>query len=155
MRRRIFWTTAAIALVALMAAVPLAFAQRARAMHGGDGAFGGPMIFGHLRHAQQTLGLSDQQVSDIRAIFKDLRQQNQTYRQSMHSTMQQVAEMLIKNPNDVAAAQALLDRQMENERALRNNALTAASKALNVLTPDQRGKLDSLLQEHINRRQQN
>jgi len=113
------------------------------------------MIFGHLRHAQQTLGLSDQQVTDIRAIFKDLHQQNQTYRQSMHSTMQQVAEALIKNPNDVAAAQALLDRQMENERALRNNALTAASKALNVLTPDQRGKLDTLLQEHINRRQQN
>ncbi len=154
MRKRIFWTTAAIALVALMAAVPLAFAQRTRAMHG-DGMFGGPMIFGHLRHAQQTLGLSDQQVTDIRAIFKDLHQQNQTYRQSMHSTMQQVAEALIKNPNDVAAAQALLDRQMENERALRNNALTAASKALNVLTPDQRGKLDTLLQEHINRRQQN
>jgi len=154
MRKRIFWTTATIALVALMA-VPLAFAQRARAMHGGDGAFGGPMIFGHLRHAQQTLGLSDQQVSDIQAIFKDLHQQNQTYRQSMHSTMQQVAEMLIKNPNDVAAAQALLDRQMENERGLRNNALIAASKALNVLTPDQRGKLDTLLQEHINRHQQN
>ena len=154
MRKRIFWTTAAIALVALMA-VPLAFAQRARAMHGGDGAFGGPMIFGHLRHAQQTLGLSDQQVSDIQAIFKDLHQQNQTYRQSMHSTMKQVAEMLIKNPNDVAAAQAILDRQMENERGLRNNALIAASKALNVLTPDQRGKLDTLLQEHINRHQQN
>jgi Spy/CpxP family protein refolding chaperone len=153
MRKRILWITGAIVLVALLSVVPFAFAQRARAMHG-DGMFGGPMIFGHLRHAQQTLGLSDQQVSDIQAIFKDLHQQNQTYRQSMHSTMQQVAEMLIKNPNDIAAAQALLDRQMENERTLRNNALTAASKALNVLTPDQRGKLDTLVQEHINRRQQ-
>ena len=66
--------------------------------------------------------------------------------------MSQVAQILIKNPNDVASAQALLDQQLENERVMRTNALNAASKALNVLTPDQRTKLSTMVQEHLDRR---
>ncbi len=152
MRKRILWITGAIVLLALLSVVPFAFAQHARAMHA-DGMFGGPRFLGHLSHAQAALGLSDQQVSDIKAIFTDLRAQNQTYRQSMHSSFGQAMQVLIKNPNDVASAQAVLDRQMESERTMRVNALKAAAKALNVLTPDQRAKLDTMVQEHLNKRQ--
>ncbi len=100
------------------------------------------------------MGLSDQQVTDIRAIFQALREQNAPYRQSLRGTMQQVAQTLLNNPNDVAAAQALIDQQTESERAMKSNALNAAAKALNVLTPDQRTKLAGLLQERMNRRHQ-
>lgn len=148
MRKRTLFITAAIALSALIAA-PFAFAEHGRA-HGEFG-FGGPMILGHLQHAKETLGLTDQQVSDLRAVFQNLHQQNEPYRRSMHNTMQQAAQLLINNPNDVAGAQALLDQQIDAERALRSNALNAAAKALAVLTPEQRTKLSTMLQERIAR----
>lgn len=153
MRKRVLVTTGAIALVALMA-VPLAFAQRMHAMgrmHGGP-EMPGARILGHLGHARAELGLSDQQVADIKTVFQSLHEQNQAYRQSMHDTMGQVAQILIANPNDVASAQALLDRQMESERAMRNNALNAVAKALNVLTPEQRTKLGAMVEKHLDRR---
>jgi Spy/CpxP family protein refolding chaperone len=150
MKKHTLAVTAAIA-VAVLVAVPFAFAQHARGMH--PGGFGGAMFFGHLKHAQQALGLSDQQMSDIKAIFQDLRTQNQQFRQSQRVTMQQVAQILLSNPNDVASAQALIDQQTTAERTMKMNALNAASKALNVLTPDQRGKLSAMLQERMGRMQ--
>src|SRR2546428_7274270 len=150
MRKTTVVIAAAVALVAMIA-VPIAFAQHARGMHGE--AFGGPMFLGHLQHLKQDLGLSDQQASDIKAVFQDLRQQNAQYRQSMHSTMQQVAQILLNNPNDVAAAQAVIDQQTNTERTMKINALNDASKALNLLTPDQRTKLSTMVQEHLGRMQ--
>jgi Spy/CpxP family protein refolding chaperone len=146
MRKHTLAITAAIVMAALIA-VPIAFAQHAKGMRG-EG-FGGPMFFGHLGHAKQALGLTDQQTSDIKAIFKDLREQNRQFRQSQRSTMQQVAQMLINNPNDISAAQALIDQQTANERTMKTNAISAASKALNVLTPEQRSKLGAMLQERM------
>jgi Spy/CpxP family protein refolding chaperone len=153
MRKRVLVTTGVIALVALVA-VPLAFAQRMHAMHGmhADGEMPGAMMLGHLQHAKAELGLSDQQTADIKSVFQNLREQNKTYRASMHNTMSQVAQLLIKNPNDIASAQALLDQQIESERAMRTNALNAASKALNILTVDQRTKLSTMVQDHLDRR---
>ena len=146
MRKHTLAITAAFVVAALIA-VPIAFAQHDKGLH--ESGFGGRMFFGHLKHAKQALGLTDQQTSDIKAIFQDLRQQNQQYRQSQRATMQQVAQMLINNPNDVAAAQALIDQQAANERAVKTNALNAVAKALNVLTPDQRTKLASMVQERM------
>jgi Spy/CpxP family protein refolding chaperone len=153
MRKRVLVTTSAIALVALIA-VPLAFAQRMHGMRGmhADGEMPGAMMLGHLRHAKAALGLSDQQTADIKAVFQNLHEQNKAYRQSMHGTMSQVAQLLIKNPNDIASAQALLDQQLETERAMRTNALNAAAKALNVLTAEQRTKLGTMVQDHLDRR---
>src|SRR5947209_17519844 len=150
MKKQTLVIAAGVALVALIA-VPFAFAQHGRGMHGE--AFGGPMFLGHLQHVKQELGLSDQQASDIKTIFQNLRQQNQQYRQSMHSTMQQVAQILLNNPNDVASAQALIDQQTNAERTMKTNALNAASKALNVLTPDQRSKLSTMIQDRMGRSQ--
>ena len=146
MKKRVFIITGVVALTALLA-VPFAFAQHMRGMRGQ--AFGGPMFFGHLRHAQQVLGLTDQQVSSIKAIAADARQQNQQYRQSQRATMQQIAQILLNNPNDVASAQALIDQQAAAERTMKTNMLNAMSKALNVLTPDQRAKAASILQQRM------
>jgi len=151
MKKRVLVTTSALALVALtLIAMPL-FAQRMHGLHAG-GEMPGAMMLGHLAHAKAELGLSDQQSADIKAVFQNLREQNKTYRQSMHGTMSQVAQILINNPNDVASAQALLDQQLESERVMRTNALNAAAKALNVLTPDQRTKLGAMVKDHLDRR---
>src|SRR2546423_12910738 len=152
-----YLTIAAVVAMLVLVAAPFALAQR---MHGrahgmgGPGELGGVMFLGHLQHAKQALGLSDQQVSDIETIFKDLHTQNAQYRESLHGSMEQIATTLINNPNDLATAQALLDKQSDTERQLKSNALAAASKALNVLTADQRAKLGDFVKEHHSRMQQ-
>lgn len=141
----------AILALALLIVTPFAFAQHAR-MHQGRGDFGGVLMLGRLQRAKETLGLSDDQVSQIQAIFKTLHEQNAPYRDSMRGGMQNVIHTLINNPNDLAAAQALIDQQAANEKALKTNVLTAASKALNVLTPEQRTKLSTVVQERMSNR---
>ena len=139
-----YLTIAAVVATLAPVAAPFALAQRMHGgPHGGPGELGGVMFLGHLQHAKQALGLSDQQASDIETIFKDLRSQNAQYRESLHGSMEQVA-----------TAQALLDKQSDTERQLKSNALAAASKALNVLTADQRAKLGDFIKEHHSRMQQ-
>jgi Spy/CpxP family protein refolding chaperone len=134
----------AAALVIVLAAVPFAMAQHMRGHRHGHGA----MMFG-LQRAKAVLGLSDQQSADIKQIFADLRTQNEPLRTSMRGGRQAIAQVLLANPNDVAGAQALLDKQLATERQMKVNALTAASKALNVLTPDQRTKASAFLQQRM------
>ena len=67
----------------------------------------------------------------------------------MRGGRQAIAQVLLANPNDVAGAQALLDKQLDAERQMKHNALVAASKALNVLTPDQRAKASAFLQQRM------
>jgi len=151
MNKKYLTIAAVVATLALVAA-PFALAQRMHGgPHGGPGDLGGVMFLSHLQKAKAALGLSDQQVTDIETIFKDLRAQNQQYHESLHGSMQQVITTLINNPNDLAAAQALLDKQADAEKQMKSNALVAASKALNVLTPDQRGKLGEFLAERHGR----
>ena len=139
-KRTLIFSIAAIVIV--LAAVPFAMAQHRR-MHGHGG-----MFFG-LQRAKAALGLSDQQSADIKQIFTDLRAQNEPYRTSLRGGRQAIAQVLLANPNDIAGAQALLDKQLDAERQMKLNALHAASKALNVLTPDQRTKASAFLQQRM------
>jgi Spy/CpxP family protein refolding chaperone len=134
----------AAALVIVLAAVPFAMAQHMRGKHHGHGG----MMFG-LERAKSALGLSDQQSTDIKQIFTDLRTQNEPLRTSLRGGRQAIAQLLLANPNDIAGAQALLDKQIDAERQMKHNALAAASKALNVLTPDQRTKASAFLQQRM------
>ena len=152
-KRTLIFTATAILIVVL--AVPFAVAQHMRGAGHGRGCMGGGdsmMMFGHMRGAKAALGLSDQQADDVKKIFTDLRAQNAPYRQSLRAGRQAIAQALLANPNDVAAAQALLDKQTEAERQMKTNALVAASKALNVLTPDQRVKASNFLQQRMAKR---
>jgi Spy/CpxP family protein refolding chaperone len=142
-KRTLIFSIAAIVVV--LAAVPFAMAQHRRG-HRHDG-----MMFG-LGRAKAALGLSDQQAADIKQIFTDLRTQNEPYRASLRGGRQAIAQILLANPNDIAGAQALIDKQTEAERQMKTNALNAFSKALNVLTPDQRTKAAAFLQTRMARR---
>ena len=132
--------------------VPLAVAEHMRAAGFGHGCRRGGssmMMFGHMRGAKAALGLSDQQAADIKRIFTDLRAQNAPYRASLRDGRQAIAQALLANPNDIAAAQALLDKQTGAERQIKANAIAAASKALIMLTPEQRSKASNFLQQRM------
>lgn len=143
-KRTLIFSAAAIVIVLL--AVPFAVAQhmRGHGHHRGD-----MMMFGRLQHAKAALELSDQQTSDIKQIYTDLRTQNEPYRASLRGGRQAIAQALLANPNDTAGAQALIDKQSEAERQMKTNALHAFSKALNVLTPDQRTKASAFLTQRM------
>jgi Spy/CpxP family protein refolding chaperone len=152
-KRTLIFSATAILIVVL--AVPFAVAQHMRGagfghgcMHGGSSM----MMFGHMRGAKAALGLSDQQATDLKKIFTDLRAQNAPYRASLRDGRQAIAQALLANPNDIAGAQALLDKQTDAERQIKVNMLTAASKALNVLTPEQRSKASNFLQQRMAKR---
>ncbi|HEY2092442.1 MAG TPA: periplasmic heavy metal sensor [Thermoanaerobaculia bacterium] len=137
----------AILAVLALAAFPFAYAQgfhRHRADAGG-GAFGGMMFFGHTGRVKAALDLSDAQVDQLKIIAKEVRAQNAPYRQQLRDARLQVAKTLLANPNDTAAAQALIDQQTSTERTVKMNVLAGVSKALNVLTPDQRAKASQFL----------
>jgi Spy/CpxP family protein refolding chaperone len=151
-KRTLIFTATAILIVVL--AVPFAVAEHMRGAGFGHGCRrgGDAMMFGHLRGAKAALGLSDQQAGDIKKIFTDLRTQNAPLRDSLRGGRQAIAQVLLANPNDIAGAQALLDKQSEAERQMKTNALTAYSKALIVLTPEQRAKASNFLQQRMAKR---
>ena len=122
--------------------------------HGGPGGFDGMALFSHLGHLKDKLNLSDAQTDQLKAIFEEVHSQNEAYREQLHGGFQDVAQTLLSNPNDLAAAQAILDRQATAEKAMKQNLLTATSKALNVLTAEQRSQLSTMLQEHAARRRE-
>lgn len=141
-------------ILAAVAAVPFVYAGPGgghgfRGMHGGGGH--GLGFLAHLGQIKGELDLSDAQVDQLKDIAKATREQNGQYRQQIHGTLKQVATVLLTNPNDVAGAQAVLDQQAAAEKALKSNLLAAASKALNVLTPEQRTKLALHLAQRGNR----
>jgi Spy/CpxP family protein refolding chaperone len=143
-----------ILVVAALAAVPFVYAEpgfrghmRGHAGGAGLGFFGGR----HLDRLAEKLNLSEQQVDQIKAIYAALHDQNAEYRQSMRGGMMDVTETLLKNPNDVAAAQAIIDQQAAAEKAMKTNLLQATAKALNVLTPDQRAELSKMVEERAAR----
>jgi len=151
MKKRNLIIASIVTVVALSAAPFVVAAERSYHRGHGDAAMGGMMMFGHLAKMREALNLSDAQVEQIKAIHVALREQNAQYHESLKGGFGAVAQALLANPNDLATATALLDKQEQAERAMKINALTAASKALNVLTADQRAKASEMLAEHLSR----
>jgi Spy/CpxP family protein refolding chaperone len=145
MSKRSIVILAVIAVLAL-AAFPFVYAQGFHRHHANAGrAFGGMMFFGHMGRVKAALDLSDAQVDQLKAIAQEVRTQNAPYRQQLRDARLQIAQALLANPNDTAAAQALIDQQTSAERTVKMNVLAGVSKALNVLTPEQRTKASQFL----------
>lgn len=134
---------AALAVAVVLAAVPFVYAQGMHRHGRGDaGGAGLQFLFpGRLERARQALSLTDAQVVQLKAIAENLRTQNAPYREELRGGMQAVAQTLLANPNDIAGAQALLDHEAATRKAMQTNVLTAASKAITVLTAEQRAKV--------------
>ncbi|MGZ8852785.1 MAG: hypothetical protein ACXW2X_05270, partial [Thermoanaerobaculia bacterium] len=79
MKKSTWIITAVVALLAI-ASVPFLYAGPGHRGHRGmDGL--GPLA--RLERAQKELGLSDQQVGEIKAIFKSVHDQNAQYRDQL------------------------------------------------------------------------
>lgn len=151
MKKRNLIILATILAVGTLAAAPLVIAGPHGRGHGpGMHALG---VLGHLQHAKEKLGLSDQQVAQIKAIVEETHQANAASREQVHGGLRDVAQILLANPNDIAGAQAVLDRQAAAERALKSSILNATAKAFAVLDADQRAKLRTMIDEHHNQEQ--
>ena len=137
-------------ILTALAAVPFVYAGPG-GMHKRGGGGHGLAFLAHLEHVKGELDLSDAQVDQLKDIARATHEQNGQYREQIHGTLKQVATVLLTNPNDVAGAQAVLDQQAAAEKQLKSNLLAAASKALNVLTPEQRTKLALHLAQRGNR----
>jgi Spy/CpxP family protein refolding chaperone len=147
-----------IVAVAAIVAVPFVYAGARSHFAGmvGHGlamrhGFGHDMLVGHLAHLKDELDLTDAQAAEIKKIFRETREQNRQYREQLHGTYKSVAQTLIANPKNVAAAQSLVDQQTDAERALKTSIVNGAARALAVLTPEQREKLQGKLAEHMER----
>lgn len=154
MKRRIPLIAVLFAALALVV-TPLVMAGQGGRGFGAHGAGFGPGagpgmhgagILGHLQHAKEELELTDQQVEQLHVIFTALQEQNAPYREQMHDGMKGAITTLLVNPNDIAAAQALLDQQAATERTMKTNMLNATSKALLVLSAEQRAELATMIQ---------
>ncbi len=145
MKKRNAVIAAVFALVALIA-VPLVYGQGMRhhaAAAGENGGFG--FLFGRLERARQALDLTDTQVAQLTSIAKELHAQNAPYLAQLREGRTQVAQTLLADPSNIAAAQAILDQQAGAHKALQSSTLEAASRALSVLSPDQRTKVAQFL----------
>jgi Spy/CpxP family protein refolding chaperone len=148
-KRTLAVVIAALTITALAATFVYADPHGMRGRRHGGGMFD-PLS--HLMAVREELDLSDAQVDNIKTVFRDLREQNTPYREQVKGTIHDAAAVLLANPNDVAGAQAIVDRQASAEKALKTNTINAVAKALNVLTPQQRVKLAALAQKHMERR---
>lgn len=134
---------AAVVAILALAAVPFVYAQGRHRARGTAEGF--PFLFGRMEKIRTALDLSDQQVEQLQAIGAQLREQNAPYRAQLRGGMQSVAQILLADPANVAGAQAILDQQSSARKAMSANMLSAASKALGVLTPEQRTKVSTFL----------
>jgi Spy/CpxP family protein refolding chaperone len=162
MKKRITIISLVVVALGILAVAPMMFGGPMGRRFAGPGGFGQHFggrgfaegfMLGRLSHVKEELDLSDAQVDQIKAIMQELRTQNEPYRDQVRGGIHDIAKTLIANPNDLAGAQAKLDAQAAAEKALKTNVLNATSKALNVLTPEQRTKLAGLLEQHATRRQ--
>ena len=145
--------TAFTLIVSLTAGAPLLDAQpRERAREARPAR---PFAaFAQIEHLAEKLQLTDEQVNSIRAIYRDLHDQNAPHRKELRTGRATAFQALLANPNDLAAAQAVADRRAQAEAAITTNALKATSSVLKVLAPEQRAELAQLTEERRERRRE-
>lgn len=135
-----------VTLVAVMAAAPLALAhQRARGEH----EMSPLMALEKLRQLGDELDLSDSQLAELRKIRKETREANSAYRASLRENFTEAGLVLLANPDDVAGAEAILDRNEQSKKELRANVLEGVSDAIKVLDAEQRAKLKIVLEQRM------
>ena len=144
--------TAAALIASLTVAAPVLQAQRReRPERGRPPVFA---AFSHIEELSEELSLTEEQVSQIRGIFRELHELNAPYREEMRGGLGTAFQSLLQNPDDVAGAQAAVDRQSQAERAISMNTINATANALKVLSAEQRTQLAQLLEERRDKRRE-
>ena len=152
-RKTILGISAALALGVL--AAPFLFARGG----GGNCALGlggrghGAAMFGHggfgpMGRVMRDLDLTAEQKEALHKIHDATREQNAAAKAALHDGFVEAAKLLLANPQNVEGARAAIAQREAAIREIKDNALTAVSQGLSVLTPEQRAKLAAHLEEH-------
>lgn len=141
MRTQMMIAALVIALV-VFASVAMAVSPR------GSGKWGSDMGFqAHLDRLTTELNLTPSQVSQIRQIHQDFATATQATRDDLKAKKQQMMTLWTVQPVDVNAIKALAADIDRDKAAIRDRGIDAMAAGLNVLTPDQRAKLRTMMQD--------
>lgn len=134
-----------LAIVVASAPIVMAHQQVQAKRHAEDPL----MFFVELRALRSELNLSPEQVGTLKAIGQTVRESNADYRASMKRVAAEAGLVLLGDPSNTEGAEALLRRNDAERVALRANVLEGISKAIKVLTPEQREILEKRLSSHV------
>lgn len=110
----------------------------------GMGGHGGPDVMGlamHLLHLGETLGLSDQQKTDIEAILDTARPEFEALQEQMESAREEWRDNLDPAVFDETAARNFAESQAAVHVNLMVLGMKTRAQVFNVLTPEQQEQL--------------
>ena len=146
MKSKYFKILAVVLVLAVMAAIALSQTMRRAHMHG-DGMFGGPML-GYYVH---KLDLTDAQQAQVKAIVAKEKPAIQPLMQQMAQGHAQLRDLVINGAFDEAKVRELASQQSQTMTELTVQHARIASELVQVLTPEQKTKLATLITQHQQR----
>src|SRR5450432_1518438 len=154
MKAKHFKIAAVVLVIAVMAAVAVSQTVR-RAHMRGDGMFGGPMM-GFYVH---QLDLTDAQRAQVKAIMAKERPALQPLMQQLAQGHSQLRDLAMSGNFDEGKARELASQETQAMTELAVQHARIASEMVQVLTADQKTKLNALITQHdqrmMNRMQRN
>ena len=152
-----YFKLVAIALVlAIVAAIAVSQTVKRAHMHSygmfaGD-AYGGGMFGDHmLRFFTRKLDLTDAQQAQVKDIIAKERPTIRPLMLQMAQTHQQLRQLVMNSGFDEAKVRELASQQAQNTTELTVQRARIASELLQILTPEQKTKLTTLINQHEQR----
>jgi Spy/CpxP family protein refolding chaperone len=146
MKSKYFKIAAVVLTLAVMAAIAVSQTVR-RAHMRGDGMFGGPML-GYYVH---KLDLTDAQQAQVKGIMAKEKPALQPLRLQTAQGHSQLRDLVMSGSFDEAKARELASQQTQAITELTVQYARIASEMVQILTPEQKTKLTSLISQHEQR----
>lgn len=137
----------AVIAVALMTGGALA---QGPGMHHGGGDF----LFGPMGMMSEMLDLSDAQQAQIKDIFHNGRATMKPLWQQEHQSHQAMMQLITSGSFDAVKAQGIANQEAQIRAQMEVAHAQLAAQAYQVLTPDQKTKLNDFLSKREQRMQQ-
>jgi periplasmic protein CpxP/Spy len=146
MKTKYFITAAVVLVIAVMAAVGVS--QTVKHVHmRGNGMFGDPMLGMYVHQ----LDLTDAQQAQVKAIMAKERPTLQPLTLQMAQGHSQLRDLVMSGNFDEGKARELASQQTQTMTELAVQHARIASEMVQVLTPDQKTKLNTLITQHEQR----
>ncbi len=148
MKSKYFKILAVTLALTVMAAIGVSQTVK-RAHMRGDGMFAGDMFGGHmLGFYGRKLDLTDAQRAQVKDIMTEEKPTIQPMILQMAQGHQQLQELVMTGSFDEAKVRALATQQTQTMTELTVQRARIASELYQVLTPDQKTKLNDMVTQH-------
>jgi Spy/CpxP family protein refolding chaperone len=118
----------------------------------GEGILGGPGFGGHmLGHLARKLDLTDAQQAQVKEIIAKEKPAFQPLMLQMAQNHQQMRQLVMSGAFDEAKVRELASQQTQTMTELTVQRARIASELFQVLTPDQKTKLTTIISQHEQR----